>query len=90
MRVIIEPYMALCSLKKFEINGIRADIDDFGYKEDLDPQNAPDYGCGNMSFVSRPSTCKVLDKYRITADEYNQICDQLADALHFGHCGWCI
>ncbi len=79
---------AYCYLPCFEINGIEADYHDFGTKEDIDPENAPEYGCGNMKFLPTECEKKVLEKYGITEKEYNQICKEL-DCLSFGSCGWC-
>lgn len=89
MKLKLEFYGCLCSTEKFVINGVFADVGDFGCKEDLNPEDAPDYGCGNMSFVPRLPTKAVLDRYSITVDEYQSICEKLADGLHFGRCSWC-
>ena len=89
MKLKLQCYGCLCELKAFEINDIKADYMDFRTKEDTDTYNAPDYGCGNMQFIPKPVTQKVLDKYQITVDDYNKICEEL-DCLSFGYCGWCI
>lgn len=31
----------------------------------------------------------VLERYNITREEYDAICDELEDVLSFGSCGWC-
>ena len=90
MKVIIKPYGCLCELETFTINGNPADYDDFGEKYDTDRINAPEYGCGNMQFIPKASTEKVLSQYQITQSEYDEICDKLESALSFGYCGWCI
>ena len=89
MKLKLQCYGCLCELKVFEINDIKANYMDFGTKEDTDTYNAPDYGCGNMQFTPKLATQKVLDKYQITVDDYNKICEEL-DCLSFGCCGWCI
>lgn len=89
MKLNIKVYSALCALEEFKINGKSADSDDFGEHYDKCPGDAEPYGCGNMTFVPKPYTQEVLDKYGITEAEYDEICDQL-DCLSFGHCGWCI
>jgi hypothetical protein len=86
----IEEYGALCELEHFEINGMRADYDDFGEKYDHDSENAEDYGCGDMRFDSKAATEEVLNKYGITTEEYDKICDELEEKLSFGCCGWCV
>lgn len=79
-----------CYTKVFKINGITADKRDFGYQEDIDPYNAEPYGCGNMQFIPELATQKILDKYNITIDEYNEITEKLREGLSFGSCGWCV
>ena len=81
---------ALCYTPTFVINGIEADERDFGQKYDHDPENAEDYGCGDMKFDRQEPTQDVLDKYGITVPEYNLIAGQLEVGLSFGTCGWCV
>ena len=88
MKLEIKCYGALCSLEIFKINDIDAYEGDFGDKEDIDRDNAEDYCCGNMQFIPKPATQKILDKYKINVDEYNKVCEKL-DVLSFGSCGWC-
>ena len=90
MDLKLDVYDALCSCAEFKINGIHADYEDFGDKYDDDRENAQEYGCGNMHFHPKRSTPEILDKYKITVDEYNQIADELEDKLSFGCCGWCV
>lgn len=89
MEVEMIVYEALCELKKFTINGIEADYEDFGEKYDHDRENAEDYACGDMRFDPKLATQEILDKYKITTDDYNKICEELEDKLSFGSCGWC-
>lgn len=81
----------LCYCPIFTVKGVKADEDDFGDKEDIDRhcENKPDHGCGNMTFTPKPAIQKVLDKYGITVDEYNEIASVLEDGLSFGYCGLC-
>lgn len=88
MKLKIECCRCLCALEKFEINGIKADYEDFGTKEDKAPELAEPYCCGNMRFTPKLATQEVLDKYKINVSEYNKICDKL-DCLSFGSCSWC-
>lgn len=90
MDCICESFDALCSLKKFVINGVEAQYGDFGTKEDTAWEEADDYCCGNMQFIPKPATQKVLDKYDINVDEYNEVCKKLDEQLSFGCCGWCL
>ena len=77
-----------CYLPIFEINGATANVDDFGTQEDIEPDTEYKYCCGNMQFIPKESTVEVLNKYKITQAEYEQICKEL-DCLSFGNCGWC-
>lgn len=86
----IEALDCYCATKVFEINGIKADSDDFGYMCDVDPDNAEPYGCGDMRFVPKPPSDDVLKEYNITKEEYNEICAELEEKLSFGCCGWCV
>jgi hypothetical protein len=91
IKVVIIPYDALpCACREFTINGIDADISDFGSGEDLDPGNADEYACANHQFTPQMPTDEVLEKYGINLKEYAEICDELKSALAVGECGWCI
>jgi len=80
----------LCSLSVFTINGIDADYSDFGCQYDADPENAEDYGCGDMIFERKDAKQWVLEKYNISLAEYDEVCENLERVLSFGSCGWCI
>lgn len=91
MELSIKVFQALpCELETFIINGKKANSEDFGEVYDHNKENKESYGCGNMYFESIPSTKEVLDKYNITKEEYDKICDELEDKLFIGRCGWCI
>lgn len=91
MELIIESCHALpCNLKVFKINGKDADQDDFGDTYDHDAKNSEIYSCADMRFDPRSSIKEVLDKYNITEEEYNKICDELEDKLFVGRCGYCM
>jgi hypothetical protein len=90
MKYTLKIYSALCATEIFKINGMDADKADFGEQSDNDRENAQEYGCGNMEFTPKPPTNRALDKYKITADEYNIIAAELATKLSFGSCGWCV
>lgn len=89
MEIITNMSKYSCTLTEFKINGKEADVDDFGYTEDLSPETAPIYGCGNRCFVPIVSTNKVLYKYDISINEYLQVCDRLCEVLHIGECCLC-
>lgn len=90
MRLEIEVFGALCSLSLFEVNGIDAEEEDFVDKYDHAPEGAEEYGCGNMKADVIKVTDEILDKYRISSEEYYEIAEQVAEKVSFGHCGWCV
>lgn len=91
MELVIKPFHSLpCHLEVFTIKGKDADQDDFGEVFDHNEEIREPYGCGDMYFDSKPPTKEVLDKYRITEEEYYNICNELECKLCVGSCGWCI
>jgi hypothetical protein len=89
MKLELEVYGCLCETSLFRINDIEAEYSDFGSKYDHDSENAPNYCCGNMLFVTKSPKVSVLNKYNISVEEYYAIGNQLEDKLSFGSCGWC-
>ena len=89
MKLELKIYGCSCETEVFRINGIVADYEDFGDKQDIDCMNAPDYGCANMRFIPHEPTEEILNKYDITTDEYTEVCNELKDGLSFGSCGCC-
>lgn len=85
-----EVFGALCEMKTFKINGVRASYEDFGEKYDRDSLGAEPYCCRDMRFTRKPLRQIILDKYGITKAEYDEICDKLEEGLSFGNCGWCL
>ena len=90
MECKIEVYEAMCSLSTFEINGIDADEDDFVDKYDHSSYAAEDHACEDMRADLNTATDEVLQKYKITLDEYNAIAENVAGKVSFGCCGLCI
>lgn len=92
MRMVykIEWYSSLCELQKFVINWINADYEDFWEKFDRSPETAEQYWCWNMQFEWKKATQSILDKYKISIDEYNKIVEELEVKLSFWCCWWCI
>ena len=89
MKLEFEMYSALCEHRVFNINGVKATYEDFGEKYDRSPETADPYCCADMRFTSNLPTQEVLDKYKITTDEYKQICEMLEEKMSYGCCGWC-
>ena len=90
MELKLEFGTALCYTPTFIVNSIDADEDDFGETYDRDTENAEDYGCGDMQFTGIEATTEVLQKYKITKAEYNEIVAKLEEGLSFGSCGLCV
>ena len=90
MRLELSFGSALCYCPVFKVNGIDATEDDFGDKYDRSPEDAEEYGCGDMQFTRVESTKRVLDRYSINESEYDEICDKLEEGLSFGPCGLCV
>ena len=83
-------YQALCKPSVFEINGRQADYEDFGVQRDIEPVPENLCGCGNMTFTRYAvPILGVKEKYNITDEEYNEVCNVLEEKLSWGSCGWC-
>ena len=89
-------YALPCTTSYFSVNNIDAVLDDFGTMEDIEPFENPEpysdecYSCGNMQFISKPATKAVMEKYKLTLDEYDLICNILGSVFDIGYCGWCV
>jgi hypothetical protein len=80
---------APCSLAKFYINQIEADLSDFGEGSDegIPPYQ---YWCGDYKFTAdRSEKSEILEKYYIDYQDYLEICNLLEEKLHVGSCGCC-
>lgn len=86
LSVTAKPNMP-CVEDEFTINGKKADVSDFGliYNHGVGNANC----CESMRFESIEPTNKVLRKYRINLDEYDEICSYLADKFTIGRCDIC-
>ena len=68
----------------FKVNGVDADISDFGIYDTKDTGN---YSCSRF-FIPGSFTRVIKDKYKINQREYIQIVDKLEQELT-GECDWC-
>ena len=75
-----------CCTRVFKVNGIPADIDDFG-----EGCTSGDPSCGSChhEFNHGYPTTEVLSKYGITLEEYKEVCEKLEEELYVGSCGLC-
>lgn len=93
MNIVIEPCYALpCATKVFTINGIEADLDDFGTMGDMQSGIAGPYSCTCMCFTASSDKNvieKTMRKYNITYDEFKTVQENLESAMYVGSCGWC-
>lgn len=92
MKFVAKPYHGLpCALEVFMINGIDADLEEFGSGFDEGSEYAEDYACGNRVFEALSGApAGVCARYGITKDEWFEIAHELESILHVGSCGWCI
>lgn len=79
-----------CQLKTFLINGVQGYQHDFGYSWDDGESAYPYYFCKNRHFKPIKPSDRVLNRYNITKEEYNTICQELTRKLHVGSCARCI
>ena len=91
--VLIQPFSALpCELEIFTINGINANQRDFGKTYDAEKDNAENYCCGCMMFErckDRVDKKTTMEKYSLSWEEYDEICELLEEVLYVGYCSWC-
>lgn len=84
--VTVKPNMP-CVDEEFIVNSKKAEVSDFGlvYNHGTGNMNY----CESMRFESIKPTNKVLRKYRINLEEYDEICSYLADKFTIGKCDIC-
>lgn len=88
MKLTLKMGTASCSPNCFELNCIDADCDDFG--EHFDRGNyEEDACCTDMRFTRKEPTSEVIDKYGISEEEYDKVCDELEDKMSYGRCSQC-
>ena len=71
------------------VKGKKADIEDFGDDDDINPELAPEFGCGNRFFQVWEESPEILKKYNITVEEYDEIGATLQKWLTIGCCDDC-
>lgn len=73
-----------CALEEFVINGITADLSDFG-----STCHPTAHGCSCIFSPKKPEK-EILDKYHITLHEYKMVTDRLKKALSIMPCDFCM
>jgi hypothetical protein len=94
MKYEFERCDAYCAASKLTINGIDADLDDFGSGYDVgfdESESIPEgfHGCADRQFECELPTPEVLEKYKITTAEYSLLVALLESELSFGYCSMC-
>ena len=99
IKIKAEPFGALpCAAQDFEVNGIAGDKSDFGNNTDvgsfdyeygdLDDEN---WACADNQFVPHKQIPDgVLNKYRITEQEYREVQSRCEAIFNVGGCGYCV
>jgi len=86
-----------CHHSTFTINSIDADKKEFGYMQDMNLDNKPDYGCGDYQFIPydfsdenlQQKLKDIKNKYSIDECDIFEIQSRLQDIFHVGCCSWC-
>lgn len=85
-----------CSLQTFTIGEQSADTSDFGNGGDEGPdegQEPEPYACSHWTWHRTNKSVEMRDareKYKLSDEDFDKICDELEDILHVGSCGWCV
>ena len=86
MQIKIETYASIpCELKKFYINNKSANLEDFGEVNNMGFRT-----CKLTGFKAKPQCDCVLEKYCISATEYDEVIKQLNKKFNFGVCEYCV
>lgn len=78
---------APCRLESFKINGIEADVNDFGFIKTLEKSYC---GCLLLNFVPSLPQKYLLSYYGITEKEYYEIIDKLKNIFNIEFCCECV
>lgn len=89
MKLEIEFYDTFCATKKFLINDIPAQVEEFGVQYDDEHENVKGYGCSNMRFYRDEPDPITMEKYHLSESEWEALCDLLEENLSFGTCSYC-
>lgn len=88
MQIEIIPMKAHpCRLLAFTINGMEANVYDFGDCDTYGDEYV--YKCSNIFTPCEMYDHNILEKYGISKSEYREICKKLQEKLHITNCGWC-
>lgn len=86
-----------CHPAWLRIKGQEATLSEFGYwikgnKEECTQSDIKNWGCYQRRFETFPirENQETLDKYNLSEDEYEEICDKLEEEFNVGTCGWCV
>ena len=77
-----------CAAETFIVNGIDAEVEDFGECKDL-VDEAYKSNCKNRQFVKALPTDEVLAKYGLNLKQYAAVCAKLETTFAIGWCTQC-
>lgn len=93
------PYGSLpCEAQEFVINGVKGDKSDFGHNGDVgsfdyeyDDWAEENWSCADNQFTPHNEPPEgVLEKYKITEEQYREVQEHCATTFSVGGCGWCV
>ena len=90
MKVTIKKVDCLpCELESFIINDIKADESDFGHLSGF-CGDIEDYSCINRRFIiDKDKKEKAMEKYNLSENEYEELCEELKYTLYINKCSLC-
>ena len=87
---VVRSNSEVCLIIDMKVNGVNAYLFDFGTMKDLKPHQAPSSGCGDRSFIpKRPIPTTILNKYKLTPEDGEDLLALLEKELHIGYCKRC-
>jgi hypothetical protein len=75
-----------CRPEVFKINGVNAELEDFG---SIEKEQGGWYSCKNIRFQHKLPTTAVLQKYRISLEQYAEVVRELERRLDLHSCSMC-
>lgn len=75
-----------CEIEVFRVNGVRAELDDFCI---LVVDQSQGCFCNIRGIYPFSPKDSVLNKYKISHEEYQEILSRIESSFDYGHCSWC-
>lgn len=88
---IVRSNSEVCLILEMKINGVPAQLYEFGTMKDVSPETAPPCGCGDRSFIPHQMKYNenTLKKYGLKAEDSDDLRNLLIKELHIGQCKRC-